>query len=344
MIKTDSQTIQKDAAKTNRSIIVKSLITAAIAALIVALGLGFYFNRQKIFDFIAANTYTASKEISEVESKINLTGDAKIIFYATHPSLENQEQFNKSCDSHDEEISVLGCYTGGKIYIYNIEYSELNGIIESTAAHELLHAVWERMSPDDKTAVATALVEVYNDDRYHALLAEDLGSYTAQSDLVDELHSRVGTEIADLPEALESHYAKYFKNQDLVVDFYSNYITPFQELSEEIENLAAKLEELNATIDQKTAEYHKFAEDLSAKIDEFNNCLNTAGCFTTEALFYARRNTLLGEQAQLNDLYEAVNQLVNEYNSIVKEYNESVIRGERLEQIINSNKVVETIN
>ncbi len=315
----------------------KSIITILIVAIITALGLGFYFNRQWIFDKISASTFSASPEIAALESKIKLTDDGKTVFYASRPSLEAHEDFNKHCNSHDSEISVLGCYTGGHIYIYNVSSNELNGVVESTAAHELLHAEWERMSATDKSNISAAINDVYNDPKYHDLLAEDLATYD-ETNRLEELHSRIGTEIADLPDVLEAHYAKYFTNQDLIVDFYDSYITPFRELSDELDNLSDQLKTLDQKINDDTETYHQRAEQLSEKIDQFNQCADTRGCFASEAAFYARRNELVAEQAAVDALFENLNTLVNQYNSLVAEYNDNVLRGETLEQVINSNK------
>ena len=328
--------------ETTKNPVLKSIITVAIVALVTACGLGFYFNQRLISDFISAKFFSASPEITKVEESIELTDKAKIIFYASHPVLESQDDFNSDCDSHDDEISVLGCYNYGRIYLYDIKDSELAGIVESTAAHELLHAAWERMSANEKAEISDYIKDVYNDKKYHDVLAEDLETY-AESEIVEELHSRIGTEIADLPVNLEKHYAKYFKNQDLVVDFYDSYITPFRELSEEVKDLSEKLEEMNAKIDQQTAAYYQAADALSAEIDKFNNCANTPNCFATETAFYTRRNALLAEQSALDSSYDELSGLVEEYNSLVEEYNANILRGEALEEAINSNKKTESI-
>ena len=329
--------------KTGSSTIKTSIITVIIVGALTALGLGFYFNRQILFDLISANTYNPSPEISAIESKIRLTDNAKTVFHASRPSLEDHEEFNAHCQSHDSEISVLGCYTGGRIYLYDIKTNELTGVVESTAAHELLHAEWERMTPTDKSEISTAINDVYNDPKYHDLLAEDLSTYD-ESERLEELHSRIGTEIATLPDILERHYAKYFENQDLVVDFYNSYITPFRELSDELDNLSAELERLNQEIEEKTNDYRQRSDKLSSRIDEFNNCATTTGCFATESAFYSRRNELVAEQTALDTLYENLNNLVNRYNSVVAEYNENVLRGETLDQVINSNKAKSEIS
>lgn len=314
-----------------------------ISLLVTACGLGVYFNRGQIIDFFVAKSFKPTPEIEQVEKSIELTDRGNIIFYASRPALQNQDEFNKSCDSHDAEISVLGCYSNSQIYIYDIKNTELAGVVESTAAHELLHAVWERMSSSEKSEISDQIKNVYNDKNYHDLLAEDLEIYD-NDEFIEELHSRIGTEIADLPEPLERHYAKYFKNQDLIVDYYDNYITPFRELSKEIEDMAEKLEQMSADIDTKTTAYYQAADVLSSEIDEFNRCANTPNCFATDAIFYARRNVLLGKQSALDGMYDELDGLINDYNSLVEEYNANILRGKALEEAINSNKQEEILN
>ncbi len=316
------------------------IIIPIIVAVFVALGLAFWFNRTVIFDIISTWSFHPSAEIASVENKLALTGSGKIIFEATAPALEDRENFNEHCKSHNQEVSVLGCYVGNHIYIYNIQSNDLTGIVESTSAHELLHAVWERMDNSEKGRISKLLNSVYNDDLYHDSLSDDLETYS-EFDRIDELHSRIGTEITDLPEELEEHYAKYFTNQDLIVDYYNSYIEPFRELTREIESLSAELEKLDAEIESKTAEYYRLAEELSAKIDEFNKCADTMGCFITDTAFYAARNLLLLEQSQVSDLFDNLNNLIVDYNDIVVEYNENVLRGEMLEKTINSNSEIE---
>ena len=310
-------------------------ITVA-AALLVVLGVVVYLNRVIIYDWFLAISYHAPAEVTAIEDEISLTDRAKLIFAASRPSLDNRDDFNRNCDSHETEISILGCYSDGHIYIYNINNNDLNGIKESTAAHELLHAVWERMNDSDRSRIGSELMNVYNDSKHHDLLASDLDTYSS-ADRMDELHSRIGTEIKDLPDELEKHYARYFKNQDLVVSFYDSYITPFRELDEEIRALEEELEKVDKEIDQKTSEYYKQAESLAKEIDEFNRCTATEGCFASNAAFLTRRNELLNAQAGLENLYNQTNEIVNHYNSLVVEYNSHILRGKELEKAMNSN-------
>lgn len=314
----------------------RKIILPIVAAVMLALGFLAWTQRVVISDTILASTYTVPAEISKVEEKIGLTAEGDRIFRASQPSLEGTDAFNNHCESYDTEISVLGCYTGGRIYIYDVKDGELSGVVESTAAHELLHAVWKRLDSGEQSRISKLLLEVYDDARYHNLLADDLDTY-GSLERIDELHSRVGTEIAELPAELETHFAKYFNNQDLIVDFYNSYIEPFKELAEERDELKAELSQLDEEIEGKTEDYYRRAEELSKKVSEFNTCANTLNCFATDYAFSTARNALVAEQTAVGLMYEEVNGLIEEYNKLVNEYNANVLRDESLERKLNSN-------
>ena len=294
----------------------------------------YLINFTSLRDTIYNLSYTPPAEIATLEEKITLTDAAKTTFRATRPSLEQQNEFNDHCKSYNTEISVLGCYTSDHIYIYNITVSELSGIIESTAAHEFLHAAWDRLPESEKNTVSQYLNQVYAE--HHDDLSEDLSTYD-DADQLDELHSRIGTQIADLPDYLENYYANYFQDQDAVVAYYHSYITPFNELKAQAEELKAELDEMKAAIDADTAEYYTRAEALSAAVEEFNACANQPGCFATTAEFAARREELVDEQNEVEELYHHINAAVEAYNQKVEEYNNSVLRTEKLQDAINSN-------
>lgn len=316
--------------------------TILIIVVSVLVGVCAWFNRILISDALASFFSKITPETSKVAEDVGFTNYGRLVFSATNANLENRDNFNERCKSHDQDISVLGCYTNGHIYIYDIKNDDLKGIVESTAAHELLHAIWDRLDASEKNRLSKYLLDVYNDDKYHEMLAEGLENYN-EAERIDELHSRIGTEIAELPEELEKHYARYFTNQDLVVDFYNSYIEPFKELAEEIEKLSAELEKLDTEIEARTKTYYENAHNLAAQIEEFNNCAGTAGCFISQSIFQARRNVLQSAQNALNEEFNVANELVEKYNSLVTEYNENVIRGDALEKAINSNSEMETI-
>lgn len=326
----------------NKTHQLRTIIIGAAIVLVGVIGFLIFENRIFLSDWFSSLSFSATAEFSTIENAIDLTDSAKITLRATHPSLESRDEFNKECDSHDEDVSILGCFTNNRIFIYNVTAESLKGIRGSTMSHELLHAAWERLPETEKNTVSNWLTNVYNDEKYHALLAENLETYP-ESERINELHSRIGTEIADLPSELETYYAKYFKNQDKIVSYYESYIAPFNELEKRAKELSIKLESMNAEIDEKTKSYYADAEKLSTDIDEFNNCASTAGCYATEYAFRIARNDLTARRDALEGVFENINNMINEYNNLVKEYNDIAVRGKTLESLINSNSMTEEI-
>lgn len=306
----------------------------------VVLVVGF-LNRDYLLDYFRATGYAPSGEMMKIRDRIELTENGEFIFDASSPVLDNRDDFNENCKTVASETAVLGCYTNKTIYIYNIESAELDGIREVTAAHELLHAVYARMDDAEKTDISAILNQVYKENM--DVLQDDLDLYAGE-ERDEEIYVRVGTEIADLPEALERHYGRIFRNQDKIAVYYDNYKSVFRELKTELENLAAEMSDLNEQIGAKKIEYEAGIERLASEVAEFNDCAARAGCFASEAEFLDKRAELLAEQENLNKNYEEIVGLTEDYNAKVKIYNADVLRGKELNTIINSNQKPSEIN
>ena len=315
-----------------KDVAIRTLVVVMMTTILVAA----FLNRTFLRDLIVGATFSESAEISSIKTNLELTGGADVVFRATKPKLLKEDQFNNICRDDDAYISILGCYVNDEISLYDIKSSELNGIVESTAAHELLHAVWKRMDDGEKNRIGELLNAVYNDELYNKELKNELSNYSSD-ELLDELHSRVGTEIKNLPKELEEHYAKYFRNQDVVVKFYEKYNEIFKEIKKERDELESEMQNINTIIGQKAILYKEKNNSLSSRVLEFNQCAETPGCFTSTGEFYAKRSELLAEQAELNADYEEINVLIDDYNSLIKKYNANVLKEKNFDNIINSN-------
>ena len=311
----------------------RNILGCAFMAIILIAVVAIILNRQWLYDFWRGKTYVASPEMAKIRTSLNLTGQGEFIFDASQPELNTSDDFNAHCRREDDEKAILGCYTENNIYIYNIAEAELDGIRELTTAHELLHAVFYRMGDGEKEQLRPYLDQVYNNNTQ--ILSEDLNNYD-ESERFEELYVRAGTEVKDLPSELESHYERIFTSQDQIVDFYNKYIVVFKKLEVELVALEEEMAQLTETIEQKTTEYERRADQLNASIISFNSCADVAGCFKTEDEFNARRGTLIAEQNALEGLYNELNTLIDTYNSKVEVYNADVLRGEKLNTIINS--------
>ena len=319
----------------------RGLITGIILLVIIAgaVGLGVW-KRQWIYDFYRGMTYVPSDEMVRIMGDLRLTERGEFLFKAAQPELSEREEFNEKCRGDDTEIAVLGCYTGGDIYVYNIKDTELDGIRELTTAHELLHVVWARMSEEERLALAEPLTRTFEENQ--EMLEKEINSYDV-SQKQEELYVRAGTEVADLPDVLEKHYAEIFKDQDSVVAFYNSYIGVFRVLEEELEALKDEMNGLNQEITQKIAEYEKQVAQLNADIVSFNSCAEVAGCFGSSVEFNEERARLVAWQKEIDRMYEEISGLVENYNEKVDKYNADVTRTEKLNRAMNSKNTLNEI-
>ena len=328
--------VQKKKRTGNKSLLwflIASTILLTLTAFIVT-------NFTTIKDIIIGMGYRPSGEMEEIREKLNLTGTGARIFNASLPELMEKTEFNHTCREIENESAILGCYSDDKIYIYNIVDNELPGIRELTSAHELLHAVYKRMSSGDKNKWNDILSQVYENNK--KVMGEEIEMYP-DDQRREEIYVRAGTEVKQLPEELEKHYAEVFKNQDAIVDFYESYIAVFREIEQKMDELLGQINRLGEEVSVKTADYENQVGELNKKVDEFNKCAETLNCFTSVSVFNRERAGLVAEQNSLSSLYDKIEELISKYNNLVTEYNENVLHGQALNMTINSSAKVEEV-
>ena len=298
-------------------------------------------NRQWLEDWWRGKDYQPVGEMLQIRDSLGLTDRGDFLFKASMPKLAESDEFNAMCRTvEDEEIAVLGCYTDKNIYVYDIDSAELDGIKELTTAHELLHAVWDRMNEGERKDLASVLKQVY--DSAGENLREELMTYD-ESQRQEELFVRAGTEIMNVPTELEKIYAEVFKDQDAVVAFYNKYIAVFRAMEAEMDALEGEMNTTSVEIESVSGEYERRMGQLNADVANFNACAEVAGCFKTNEEFYARRGELLAQQGELNAMYDRINQLIDKYNELVSKYNADVTKTNKLNQIMNSNSKPENL-
>ena len=311
-----------------------SLVIFVISSLLLMAFVAFFaLNFATIKDIIVGLSYHPTSEMTEIRDSLGLTAKGARIFNATLPELKEKEEFNQICRDVESANAILGCYGGDRVYVYNISSDELVGVREATAAHELLHAVYHRMSADEKREIRDALISVYQKNQ--ETLGEEIDIYEDDKK-EEELYVRAGTEIVELPEILERHYGAIFENQDLIAEYYQGYIKVFREIEQKLEDLLLEAQNLEANITAKTAQYESDVAALNAEVDEYNNCAVTKNCFSSVAAATARRNELTAKSDTVSAMYDELSSLVSSYNDLVREYNENLLHGQALNMVINS--------
>ena len=288
-----------------------------------------------IFDEISSMGYEPSSELDDIVADLRLTEKGMRIFKATRAELQEAEDFNKNCPNADGNYYVLGCYNDGHVYIYNIKHKDLPGIRQSTLAHELLHAVWSRMSAHERDELKSSLDAVYSNNED---VAEHLKLYDEDS-FYDELHSIAGTQVdqSQMSPLLASHYAKYFEKQSKVYTFFADYSNRFKAIK-------ARIAELEESIAAKRASYEEFLKQyeadnakLSQDITDFTvRAQSTNNGFSSVEEFNAKRQELLNRQAEMQARYAELIERVNEINKEVNEYNSNILRNKEYQKVMNS--------
>ena len=119
-----------------------------LLVLLMAVGiLGAELVQPRIWqDYYMRMNYRPDEQIGQLVSKLNFSPRGKEVFFATNPVVSGPEDFNQQCNRHEATVSILGCYDDQNIYIYRVTESKLSGVMETTAAHELLHAAYARLN------------------------------------------------------------------------------------------------------------------------------------------------------------------------------------------------------
>ena len=302
--------------KSQKNSIIISLSLVLVVAVFVIFGI---FFAHDFSDFLKAQNFKPSEKILQITSRIKLTHRAKTIFYATNPQVLASDDFNSSCSKLVEKSTILGCYNDDKISIFDVENSELDGVEEVTAAHELLHAVWNRTSKAEREKLSKKIEENYEKVKTPEL-EKTMAAYaeTEPGERVNELHSILGTEFAGLSEELESYYSNFFENRGEIVSMNARYKSKFEDLENRAKSLDKELKALNAEIKQETSDYSAKIKSLNSAIDLFNTRAQN-GYYYSQNAFNADRAQLVARGNLMEQYREQINSKVANYNSKVTE-------------------------
>jgi hypothetical protein len=293
-------------------------------------------NRQFVLDQISVWDYHPSASVVTIEERSGLGGKGLFYFYASHPEVDSAADFNINCQRREAKSAILGCYNNKNIYIYNVSNAQLDGIEEVTAAHEMLHAVWDRMSNKDKASVG-ALLEAQYARINDPALKERMAYYdrTEPGEHDNELHSIIGTEVALISPELEKYYSQYFSNRSKVTALHTAYNSVFTQLSQESDALFAELGALSTKIDKDKAQYQSDATKLSSDIAAFNQKANDGG-FTSTTDFNNQRAALIARSSALDSERTTINAEIKTYNDKNAQYQALIVQSEALNKSIDS--------
>lgn len=303
----------------------------------IGLGVGFT-QRQALGDWAVLRDYQPSATIQALAREASMNDYGRRLFYVNRPAVDGRAEFNRNCLHRDEKALILGCYKGDRqgIHIFDVDSPELKGVEEVTAAHEMLHQAYDRLSGDERTRIDALLQDFYQNSLRDANIISQVDGYRQSEPeaVPNEMHSLFGTEVAELPRELEDYYRKYFNDRKAVVAQYQHYQAAFTQREEQIATYDRQLAE-------QKAEIGELQQSLDAKLGELEAQKNQMDQYrqTNPAAY----NQLVPSYNALVDSYNTAlglaRQKVDAYNALVEKRNAIALEEQKLQQELSSKMV-----
>lgn len=278
---------------------------------------------QEFQDWRKLLNYQAPPQIARLATTTTMTETARRLFYVNEPQIESRKSASNLCKSAEHTV-VLGCYVVGKgIFLQSVLDPRLEGVMEVTAAHEMLHVAYQRMSIVEQNQLNQKLQGAFAQLK-SPRIKDLIETYRNQdpSSVNTELHSILGTEVRNLTPELEENYQRFFTNRTQIVALSERYEGVFTALRDRAKNLSKQLAVRKITMENLTQQVD--TEAANVKSERMNLQSSIAGSpqldhngqissFNDRVRNY---NNLVNELRHQTDTY---NRLVNEHNSLALE-------------------------
>ncbi|MCC3411237.1 MAG: hypothetical protein JGK24_03310 [Microcoleus sp. PH2017_29_MFU_D_A] len=275
-----------------------------------------------------------SAAIERLATATTMTREAQQIFYRQTPTIEPKQTFFKICQTKEkvkDTLIIFGCYftngKSGKIAIQSVTDDRFQGVMEVTAAHEMLHAAYTRLSPSDRDKLTPQLKQAalqIKNDRLSSILKQyqqkDIALY------VNELHSYLGTELGYLGDVeLEQYYQRYFRDRQQVVKLADLSQEIVRKLDEKSQQLKPEIETLEASLAQTKQTIKEHNLELGSKKRNLDALQLDLMRFKEQAEESYRQGNGSPEKVfQFEQKKSDYNQKVQEFNDGVREQQERV--------------------
>lgn len=309
----------------------KRLLVGILIVLVIAIPAVAIINRQSIYDWIRLQGYEPPAEIVELASKNDMTEHGRKTFYINRPQiLDDKAEFSNACEQTEQSI-VLGCYINNTgIYLYRVKDKRLSGVVEVTAAHEMLHAAYDRLPQAERARIDALLQDAFKKVSSQRI-KETVARYEKRDPSVvpSELHSILGTEVQNLPAELEAYYQQYFTDRSTVVAYSERYEAEFGNRQKQVEEYDDKLSAMKTTIETQQADI----EQLSVALTQERKRVESLSGTPSYALAASAYNKKV---AEYNVRVREAQNIIDEYNELVKARNALAVEVQGLVDAIDS--------
>lgn len=295
----------------------------AVLALVVV-------NQQRIIDWWKLRGYVAPTQIVHLATDDTMTDYARHLFYVNKPMIVAGKNFTQNCPTGAEKTVVLGCYKSADsgIYLYDVTDARLHGVEQVTAAHEMLHAAYARLSKSERAKVDAMLMDYYQHGLTDERVKATISAYkqSEPGDIVNEMHSVFGTEVSKLPAGLETYYKQYFTNRQTVTAYTAAYESEFTAREKQVAAYDAQLQVLKQTIEDNEAQIATKRTALDSQRAELDTLERTQNytAYSTAAVAYNRA------VSAYNNLLVQTKQQIQTYNDLVDRRNATALEENQL--------------
>jgi len=321
----------------------RSKYSGLAANVLIAVAGLIFINRQSLADHAIVLGYQPTSQVQQLVEQSAMSDLGEFYFYASTPAVQSRQDFNQSCRGYSAEGATLGCYRGGRIYIYDVTDERLTGVKAVTAAHEMLHAAYARLSEAEQERINKLL-----EKHYESLSEERLDKRLDMYERVQpgtryvELHAIFGTEHDNLPDELEQHYSIYFDDRAKVLAAFNQYNDQFIALEERATTLRTEADQLADQIETSTAEYNRSIRQLSREITDFNSRATKVSSESERQSLLDERLQLMSRTSELEQTHSSINNMIARYNQIAGELKEISIEVGDLSNSLDSTKLEPT--
>ncbi|WP_310486439.1 hypothetical protein [Chamaesiphon sp. VAR_69_metabat_338] len=312
----------------------KRHLVMAMAISVAIVGIRF---TQELVDVVRLMGYQPPPDVAAMATKTTMTDAARHLFYVNQPTIETRKSSLNLCKGSEHTI-VLGCYVTTKgIFLQAVTDPRLDGVMEVTAAHEMLHAAYQRMSLFQQSQLNQKLRSVLAQLQNSRIL-KLVDTYNQQdpNSVDSELHSILGTEVRDLSPELEAHYQQYFTNRLTIVVLSERYEGVFTALRDKTKSLSQQLTSRRSELDRLAAQVKQEAQGVESERSDLK-----------AAILASPNSDYSGRVATFNQRVQSYNLLVSQlkgqtdaYNLMVTEHNSLALEEKSLVESLENKSTV----
>ncbi len=246
-------------------------------------------------------------EIVDIAEKTGMSAAGKAVFYEAKPEIVDNHTLHSRCPLSwgDDMTMAPGCMwrsgkdqnaepiTIEKILILDFKDLKYFNARYPIAVHEMLHAIYFRLSNNEKEKLDRLLEQELARQFYRQCLnfVVDYGKNNVieryekyDSGYYGELHSTFGSEYSDLAPELEAHYQIYFKDREKLLKFRDDDYGRISSKAAELEIGMLHFSLLMSVTNKQMAQYKSDGnfDGFNELLPQYNNLVNRRNLLVTE--------------------------------------------------------------